>query len=182
MSDTASQRESAQRAEGSPCDRPAPQAAPKTAVACLQQVIDFFETLSPATLAQLDRIYAPTARFKDPFNDVIGLEPIASIFEAMFRDLDAPRFVVTAVTGDARQACLLWEFHFQTPRIGRGTPQCIHGSSWIELDAGGRIARHRDYWDAAEELYEKLPVVGALMRWRKPRLAHASAGAGVTTD
>jgi hypothetical protein len=26
---------------------------------------------------------------------------------------------------------------------------------------------HRDYWDAAEELYEKLPVVGSLMRWLK---------------
>ena len=26
----------------------------------------------------------------------------------------------------------------------------------------GRIALHRDYWDAAEELYEKLPLVGAL--------------------
>jgi hypothetical protein len=24
-----------------------------------------------------------------------------------------------------------------------------------------------DYWDAAEELYEKLPVLGGLMRWLK---------------
>jgi steroid Delta-isomerase len=26
---------------------------------------------------------------------------------------------------------------------------------------------HRDYWDAAEELYEKLPILGGLMRWLK---------------
>jgi hypothetical protein len=26
---------------------------------------------------------------------------------------------------------------------------------------------HRDYWDAAEELYEKLPVLGGLMRFLK---------------
>jgi hypothetical protein len=32
-----------------------------------------------------------------------------------------------------------------------------------------RVAVHRDYWDAAEELYEKLPVVGSLMRWLKKR-------------
>jgi hypothetical protein len=32
-----------------------------------------------------------------------------------------------------------------------------------------RISLHRDYWDAAEELYEKLPWVGALMRWLKKR-------------
>ncbi|MFN7856697.1 MAG: nuclear transport factor 2 family protein, partial [Acidovorax sp.] len=33
----------------------------------------------------------------------------------------------------------------------------------------GLVALHRDYWDAAEELYEKLPVVSALMRWLKKR-------------
>jgi len=32
-----------------------------------------------------------------------------------------------------------------------------------------RVAVHRDYWDAAEELYEKLPVLGSLMRWLKRR-------------
>jgi steroid Delta-isomerase len=31
------------------------------------------------------------------------------------------------------------------------------------------VVFHRDYWDAAEELYEKLPVIGALMRWLKKR-------------
>jgi len=33
----------------------------------------------------------------------------------------------------------------------------------------GRIAMHRDYWDAAEELYEKLPLLGSLMRWLRRR-------------
>ncbi|MCA0424309.1 MAG: nuclear transport factor 2 family protein, partial [Proteobacteria bacterium] len=39
----------------------------------------------------------------------------------------------------------------------------------LRLAADGRIAEHRDYWDAAEELYEKLPAIGALMRWLKRR-------------
>jgi steroid delta-isomerase len=30
---------------------------------------------------------------------------------------------------------------------------------------------HRDYWDAAGELYEQLPVIGSLMRWLKRRIA-----------
>ncbi len=37
------------------------------------------------------------------------------------------------------------------------------------LDEQGLVLDHRDYWDAAEELYEKLPGVGALMRWLKRR-------------
>ena len=37
----------------------------------------------------------------------------------------------------------------------------------MKFAADGRINFHRDYWDAAEELYEKLPLVGSLMRWLK---------------
>jgi hypothetical protein len=42
----------------------------------------------------------------------------------------------------------------------------------VTVDDQGRVSLHRDYWDAAEELYEKLPVVGALMRWLRRRIAH----------
>ncbi|WP_413888997.1 hypothetical protein [Candidatus Aalborgicola defluviihabitans] len=44
-------------------------------------------------------------------------------------------------------------------------------SGWLAPAArpDGRILDHRDYWDAAEELYEKLPLLGGLMRWLKRR-------------
>ena len=47
--------------------------------------------------------------------------------------------------------------------------QTIRGGSHLILNADGKIVSHREYWDSAEELYEKLPVVGALMRWLKKR-------------
>ena len=43
--------------------------------------------------------------------------------------------------------------------------ECIHGGTLVHFDAQGRVTLHRDYWDTAEELYEKLPVLGRLMRW-----------------
>jgi hypothetical protein len=61
-----------------------------------------------------------------------------------------------------------WDFIFRFKRFGREL-QTIRGGSHVELDAQGRITLHRDYWDAAEELYEKLPLVGGLMRWLKRR-------------
>ena len=45
--------------------------------------------------------------------------------------------------------------------------QCIRGATHIVFDERGAVSVHRDYWDAAEELYEKLPLLGALMRWLK---------------
>ena len=41
----------------------------------------------------------------------------------------------------------------------------------MRFAADGRVVYHRDCWDAAEELYEKLPVLGALMRWLKRQAA-----------
>lgn len=137
------------------------------------RVVAFFEGLQPADLAQLDAVYAPHAHFKDPFNAVVGVPAIRAVFEHMFASLHAPRFVVTQVVGQGGQCFLTWEFRFHFRR-GAGhepTEQCILGVTHFVWDGQGLITLHRDYWDAAEELYEKLPVLGAFMRWLKRRVA-----------
>jgi ketosteroid isomerase-like protein len=130
------------------------------------RVVAMFESLAPADLANLDAFYAADARFKDPFNDVRGVPAIRRIFEHMFASLDEPRFVVRDVVADGDQCFLTWDMHFRMKRFSR-EPQVIHGGSHLRFDTGGKVALHRDYWDAAEELYEKLPAIGALMRWLK---------------
>lgn len=132
-------------------------------------IVQTFETLSPERVAQLGTIYAPDAHFKDPFNDVQGLAEIQRIFRHMYESLENPRFVVTGRVVEGAQCFLTWEFRFAFQKFKTGQPQCILGASHLVLDDAGRITLHRDYWDAAEELYEKLPVVGGLMRWLKHR-------------
>ncbi len=133
----------------------------------LERLVRFFESIERDSLrAQLALVYAPDARFKDPFNEVQGLEPIAAIFEHMFTQVDNPRFVVTTRVMQGAQAFLTWDFLFTMKRLSKGA-HCIKGATHIVFDADGLVTVHRDYWDAAEELYEKLPVLGALMRWLK---------------
>jgi hypothetical protein len=129
----------------------------------------YFESLSPANVSELSRYYAAHARFKDPFNDVTGIPNITRIFEHMFVALIDPRFVVTQQICQGEQCFLTWEFRFQFRNYRVGTEQVILGASHLVLDAQGLVVLHRDYWDAAEELYEKLPLVGSLMRWLKRR-------------
>ncbi|HOB93493.1 MAG TPA: nuclear transport factor 2 family protein [Aquabacterium sp.] len=134
------------------------------------RVVDLYETLVPADLPALRGVYADDARFKDPFNAVQGVAAIARIFGHMFRTLDAPRFVVRDIVADGDLLFLTWDFDFRTRGAG-ARAMTVHGASRLRFDAQGRVADHRDYWDAAEELYEKLPLVGALMRWLKRRAA-----------
>jgi steroid delta-isomerase len=132
----------------------------------LDRLVRFYETLSLESLSQLPDIYALDARFKDPFNEVRGIMPITAIFRHMYEQVDEPRFAVGTRVLQGDDAILVWDFTFRMKRFSRER-QCIRGSTHIRFDGAGAVVMHRDYWDAAEELYEKLPLVGALMRWLK---------------
>lgn len=133
-------------------------------------IVQFFETLTPHSVAQLDRFYDPQARFTDPFNDVVGVAAITHIFEHMFVSLQQPRFVVTQQVLQGAQCFLTWEFRFCFKGYKAGQAQVILGASHLVLSSAGLVTVHRDYWDAAQELYEKLPVLGSVMRWLKKRV------------
>jgi ketosteroid isomerase-like protein len=135
----------------------------------VSRLIDFYERLEPGSLPRLAAFYADRARFKDPFNDVCGVEPITKVFCHMFETLAAPRFIVTNRIVQGNQCFLTWNFEFRLRGSAQAALQTIRGGSHIEFDANGLVTSHRDYWDAAEELYEKLPVLGSLMRWLKKR-------------
>ena len=143
--------------------------APRHADPRIAAIVLLFEQLSPERLPQLAQIYTEDARFKDPFNEVQGVPAIHAIFEHMFRTLEAPRFVVHDTVVQGAQCFLTWDFVFGLK--GRGVaPLVVRGGSHLKLAPDGRITDHRDYWDVAEELYEKLPLLGALMRWLKRRV------------
>lgn len=135
--------------------------------AAVQRVARFYETLSVAAIAELASVYAPLARFKDPFNEVQGIAAIAQIFSHMFETVAAPRFVVTTTIVEGDQAMLAWDFFLKL----RGREIVIRGVTHLRFDDSGLVVLHRDYWDAAEEIYERIPVLGALMRLLRRRLA-----------
>jgi len=137
----------------------------------LQALVDFYQTLTPVSIARFPEFYAADARFKDPFNEVATLADIQHIFSHMFRQVDQPRFVVTEQLVAANGVVLVWEFYFRVRRWGGGELQIMRGVSHLRFNADGKVCYHRDYWDAAEELYMKLPGIGLLMRGLRRALA-----------
>lgn len=135
----------------------------------LQQLIRFFEKIDTGSVGQLAQVYSEDVFFKDPFNEVRGLPGVVRIFSHMFEQVDSPRFVVTNHVLQGDQAFLTWDFLFRMKRFSTAE-QCIRGATHLRFGPDGKANFHRDYWDAAEELYEKLPLLGSLMRGLK-RLA-----------
>ena len=140
-----------------------------TPAVAVERVVQFFENITVADLENLGRIYDAQARFTDPFSDVQGLPAIRDAYAPMFEALVGPRFVIRERVQQGLQCFLVWEFHFHFKNFQPEKAQCVQGTSHLVFSAQGLITVHRDYWNAAE-LYEKLPVVGSLMRWLKKKM------------
>ena len=123
----------------------------------------YFERLSAHNLGELDNYYATDAWFKDPFHEVTGVDAIRAILRHTFDKLPGARFrVIRRFPGEDRHAVILWEMDFTMPITHQATT--ISGATHLAFDANDKVTRHRDYWDAAEELYARLPVLKWLMR------------------
>lgn len=129
----------------------------------LDTLCAYFEKLSANNLDELDTYYAADARFKDPFHEVVGVAAIRAILKHTFDKLSDARFRVTQrFPGEKGHAVILWEMDFTMPVTRE--PTTIRGVTHLVFATDGKLTLHRDYWDAAEELYSRLPVLKWLMR------------------
>jgi steroid Delta-isomerase len=134
------------------------------------RVCAFWQTLSPASLVELRTVYHEAVEFRDPFNDLHDVWQLEALLTRMFERLQAPRFVVREVALQNDGAVLVWDFSYRLHSWQPQRERHIHGASHVRFAADGRVKVHRDYWDAAEQVYEQLPVLGTLLRWLKHRL------------
>jgi ketosteroid isomerase-like protein len=135
----------------------------------LDDLIAFYENLTLSDVERFAEFYGDDAYFKDPFNEVLGVEAIQRIFRHMFKQLESPRFHVAERIVDPRgDAVLVWELGYRSRLLGE---QVMRGVSHLRFGDDGKVIYHRDYWDASEELYAKVPLLGGLMRLLKRSLS-----------
>ena len=134
--------------------------------------VRFYETLTPARVGELRALAVPEMHFRDPFNDVRDVERVVAIFAAMYERMAAPVFHVldTARTGNI--GYIRWTFSFRRKKEPEtAAPWLIEGVTRVELATDGRVLSHIDYWDAAGELYERVPILGGVLRFLRRRIA-----------
>lgn len=129
---------------------------------------EFFSALTPSDLQRLADFFDQQAHFKDPFNDVIGIDSISRVFDDMFERTQSPKFtVIEWMVNDDGVAYLRWTFSFTAPMLGS---QQFEGISRVVFNDQGKVIEHVDYWNPAEEIYEKIPLLGSLMKVLKNKL------------
>lgn len=135
----------------------------------IDRYVAFFETINPETLGELRALCSDDVHFIDPFNDVKGVDRVIHIFEKMYEDVDEPSFWVLQRAEDGSRIFLRWTFTGRAKRSGNTFE--IDGVSEIQLNEDGKVILHRDFWDTAQAVYEKVPLLGSLLRVIRRRLS-----------
>jgi ketosteroid isomerase-like protein len=139
----------------------------KTPEDAIHEYVAALEAMRPDTIEAVIACYADEIRFTDPFNDVTGPAALRHVFEDMFDKVSDLAFTVHDCHGGGDGWLLRWTYAGHMGSLG---DMAIEGTSYIVLDKDNRVRRHADYWDAGL-VYERIPVLGAAIRWIRRRIS-----------
>ncbi len=135
----------------------------------------FLENLTIDDVSKLNAFVRNDIRFRDPFNDCLGLKNFEAILLDMFKYLAPFKFRVLDHSlideqDGSNTAFLHW--HLQYTLKSRIKEKLeIEGVSKLSFDSEGKVSEHYDFWDAASNVYEKFPVIGFALKRFKGRIS-----------
>ncbi len=134
-----------------------------------QNYCDFYTTLHAYTPMKVyEEIFDAKAYFEDPFQNVKGVEKIFVIFQHMYQTLIEPSFEIMECVENDDLLYIQWKFYFKTKKDA-GFESFI-GVSRVTFNEAGKVTSHIDYWDAASHVYERIPLLGLILRWIKGKI------------
>jgi len=139
--------------------------------AALLSYVNFFHKLDKGNLENLETVMTEDIHFIDPFNDVVGLDKVKTIFHHMFLNMPDSKFVITQYAlAHKEQATGLLHWNFIGTAPGAKRPIKITGMSILRFGKDGRVSEHIDHWDAAQQFYERIPVLNLILRRIRKRI------------
>lgn len=132
----------------------------------ISRFVDFYRVFSPEVIRKgLRGLYADGAYFRDGFKEVVGIEAMEAYFLNSVEGIQTCTFDIQEMAVHAGNYYFRWVMHL-TMKRSPDDPIRTVGMSHVRYDARGKVIFHQDYWDTGV-VYEKIPVMGAVIRWIK---------------
>lgn len=134
----------------------------------LEAYLHLFNNLEEG-LAQgaFQTLTSPNIQFIDPFNNVQGHAAVTNVLVHFVTHVQNPRFTVLHSAWTDNICFVRWHFHGQLHRTGEWS---FPGMSELHFNQQGLIQLHQDHWDSGHYFYQRLPVIGSLIRWVKRKI------------
>lgn len=125
------------------------------------------DTLSSNLLAD---VYDDDITFEDCFHNIKGIESLSVYFDGLYENVSFIHFEFKDQWVDDESAMLTWLMSYQHPKLNSGKLIEVEGASQLSFK-GGKIIRHRDYFDGGALLYEHIPLLRRVIHFLKNRMA-----------
>lgn len=130
----------------------------------------FFEKLSKENMSLVDDFYHPQVDFTDPIGSIKGSDKIKAYYANMYKNVNSINFKFTNFYESENTVVAVWTMTLETKQLNGGSPFSVDGNSVITFNDKGQAITHRDYFDMGAFIYERLPVVGFVIKKIKHRL------------
>lgn len=137
----------------------------------LERTKEFFNKLSATQIDLVDQFYASNALFQDPIHRLLGSETIKSYYKNLYSNVEAIRFEYGKSLESGTLVSLEWRMFLRTQAIASGKEITVDGVSLIQFNSDGKAIEHRDYFDMGEFVYERISLLGSVVRYIKKRMA-----------
>jgi hypothetical protein len=135
-----------------------------------KQYAVFYEKLSADDgIEHYCKVFDKNVYFEDPFHQCRGVDELYHVFEKMYETLHMPRFTINEIICNEQTAYIRWVFDYQRTPIA--PVEKFTGVSRVQFLHNGKVISHVDYWDAAQHVYEKVPLLGSILSMIKKKIA-----------
>ncbi|GAA0239973.1 nuclear transport factor 2 family protein [Marinomonas primoryensis] len=128
----------------------------------------FYQDVKHPQLDKIDDVYTEDVWFKDPVHELRGADKLHAYLSAMCVNVHSGRFEYLDQVVSDNTAYIKWNMHFKHPKLGNKTIT-VRGVSQVQFNE--RIYYHEDVYDLGELIYEHVPLLGAVVKGLKKRLA-----------
>ncbi len=135
----------------------------------VEQFKRIFNELDADHLHLVGELYADKVEFRDPIHAVDGVGNLRTYFANLYDGVKSCQFTFESELAGEGEAMLSWTMHMEHGRFRKGETVHVPGMSHIRY-ADGKVTYHRDYFDMGRLIYERVPLLGAVVRKIKSRL------------
>lgn len=136
-----------------------------------QRFRTLYNELNKDTLEKLSDLYDADIVFVDPIHSVDGLGELTEYCRNLYANVQSIHFDYHDVSYGPGLFHQDWTMTFEHPKMNKGEPITVAGSTRVRVNELGLITEHRDYYDVGEMIYRNIPVVGSFIGMINKRLS-----------
>lgn len=131
----------------------------------LERFLDHFNELNKDSLNRVGLMYTEDVSFQDPLHEIQGLPHLKKYFGHLYRHTQSCRFEWESRLMLGNEAMVAWRMTLTHRFLNSGKPFTVPGATMLRFKSQADLVIYqRDYFDVGALLYERLPVLGHLLR------------------